>query len=97
MDECWVDETLEQQMNDCFSTMLQAAQQPSVYINTERKAFYTGTAKSTIRNKNRQMRLAAQGSAKIDSYFYPVIDLTESKSKILVTLVYSFIVISILT
>ncbi|CAG8457690.1 12989_t:CDS:2, partial [Acaulospora morrowiae] len=62
--------------------MLQAAKQPSIYINIECKAFYTRTAKSTIRNKNWQMKLAAQGSAKIDSYFYPVIDLTESKNNL---------------
>jgi hypothetical protein len=62
--------------------MLQAAQQPNIYINTEYKVFYTRTAKSTIRNKNWQMRLVAQGSAKINLYFHPVINLTESKSKI---------------
>lgn len=26
LDQSWIDETLEQEMNDCFSVMLQAAQ-----------------------------------------------------------------------
>ncbi|CAG8555063.1 5431_t:CDS:2, partial [Racocetra fulgida] len=76
-DDNWIDKSLKEQINNCFLTMLQAAQKPNAFINTKRNLFYTGAAKLTIRNKNRQMKLAVQGSKKIDSYFHNTVQKTD--------------------
>lgn len=52
--------------------MLNAAATPNAFKTTGRKGFYIGTAKSTIRNKKRAWRLAADGSRKIYNFFQPL-------------------------
>jgi len=52
--------------------MLNAAAKPNAFKTTGRKGFYVGTAKSTIRNKKRAWRLAAENSRKIDNFFQPL-------------------------
>ncbi|CAG8526642.1 165_t:CDS:2, partial [Dentiscutata heterogama] len=66
----WVDELFEPELPaNAYTLMLDAAHKPNAFKKTSRNGFYIGNAKSTMRNKRRNLRLAAQGSQKITNYF----------------------------
>ncbi|CAG8712705.1 3004_t:CDS:2, partial [Cetraspora pellucida] len=64
----WVDELFEPKLN-AYNLMFDAANKPDAFKKTFRNGFYIGNAKSTMRNKRRSWKLAAQGSQKITNYF----------------------------
>ncbi|CAG8594243.1 17297_t:CDS:2 [Acaulospora morrowiae] len=71
-DTIWTNDDLENELKDAYSLMLNAAAKPNTFKITGRKGFYVGAAKSTVCNKKRAWRLAAEGSKKIDNFFQPL-------------------------